>query len=47
VYGGVFEMVVLSAIRRQAKQARRSKIVNSTPPWVLYLLLLPGSFLEF
>ena len=43
-------LVVLGSIRKQAKQARRSKPVSSTPSWPLHQLLLPDQvpvFLEF
>lgn len=36
-------LVVLGYIRKQSEEAMESKSVNSTPPWHLYQLLLPGS----
>jgi hypothetical protein len=39
-------LVVLSSIREQAEQARRSKPVSNVPPWPLHQLLLAG-LLEF
>jgi hypothetical protein len=39
-------LVVLSAIREQAEQARGSKPVSNMPPWPLHQLLLPD-LLEF
>jgi hypothetical protein len=35
-------LVVLGSIGKPADQARRSKLVSSTPPWPLYQLLPPG-----
>jgi hypothetical protein len=34
---------VLSSIRKQAEEAKGSKPVSSTSPWLLYQLLPPGS----
>ena len=40
-------LIVLGSIRKQAEQARRSKLVsNILPPWPLHQLLLPD-LLEF
>lgn len=36
-------LVLLDAVKKQAKQAMRSKPVSSTPPWPLHQLLPPGS----
>jgi hypothetical protein len=46
VGGAIPGLVVLSSIREQAEQARRSKPVKNIPPWLLYLLLL-SDLLEF
>ena len=34
-------LVVLGSIRKQAEQARESKLVSNSPPWSLHQLLLP------
>ena len=36
VGGAIPGLVVLSSIRKQAKQARRSKPVSNIPPWPLH-----------
>jgi hypothetical protein len=46
VGGTISGLVVLSAIREQTEQARRSKPVRNIPPWLLHQLLLPA-LLEF
>ena len=46
VGGTISELVVLGSIRHQAEQARRSKTVKNTPPWLLNQLLL-SDLLEF
>jgi hypothetical protein len=46
VVGSVSGLVVLSSIREQAEQARRSKPVKNIPPWHLHQLLL-SDLLEF
>jgi hypothetical protein len=37
-------LVVLDSIRKQAKQAKRSKSVSISPPWPLHQLLPPGPY---
>ena len=46
VGGAIPGLVVLSSIRKQAKQARGSKPVSNIPPWPLHQLLFPD-LLEF
>jgi hypothetical protein len=43
VDGAIPKLVVLGSIRKQAEQAMRSKLVSSTPPWLLCQLLPPSS----
>jgi len=46
--GAIPGLMVLGSIRRQTKQAVRSKPVSSTLPWPLHQLLPPGpALLEF
>ena len=46
VGGAIPGLVVLYSIRKQAEQARGSKLVSNIPPWPLHQLLLLG-LLEF
>ena len=46
VGGAIPGQVVLGSIREQGEQARGSKPVRNTPPWLLHQLLLPD-LLEF
>jgi hypothetical protein len=43
VSGAIPGLVVLLSIRKQVEQGRVSKLVNSTPPWLLCRFLPPGS----
>jgi hypothetical protein len=43
VDGPIPELVVLGSTRKQAEQARGSKPITSTPPWLLHQLLPSGS----
>jgi hypothetical protein len=46
VGGTISALVVLSSIREQTEQAKRSKPVKNIPPWLLHQLLL-SDLLEF
>jgi hypothetical protein len=46
VGGTISGLVVLGSTRKQAEQARGSKLVSNIPPWPLHQLLLPD-LLEF
>jgi hypothetical protein len=46
VGGTISGLVVLSSIRKQAEQARRSKSVSNIPPWPLHQFLF-SDLLEF
>jgi hypothetical protein len=46
VGGAIPGLVVLSSIREQAEEARRSKPVSSTPPWPVHQFLL-SDLLQF
>jgi hypothetical protein len=42
VGGAISGLVVLGSIRKQAEQARGSKLARNISPWPLHQLLLPG-----